>query len=547
LKRFIPKSSTLLFLTILMFLIFSFVSYTLLSKNLSDNYKKNQEIIFYKIQKKTNDLLTKLFYEFLKEKDILLQKHKEVLAYLENKSFDISLKDINEILNKNLPNKPYNIYITDENLVIKNTTYPPDLNLDLSFAKEIFYKHKKNNIIGVSSPIFEIYSSTFFSYTDSFLSSDNKRVLQVSFTYDSLKKELSKLKRLIDSNIDIKSSNAFIVYNDGYIGDFIFKLSKQHKLTLEEIEERIKKGKKLSKYINENEYLTSNFKINSDSNDYKIAYLSEKSPIFDDAKVVYSIVFDESKYRKELQNLNIITIIISILGMLTIYIIYKVRYKESLLNYKDKFIEHSVHEIKTPLSIISLNIQLRNKILGEDKYSKKIEGALKILENAYEDMTFLHTKEKIDYKIESLDLENCIKNRIKFFETIAQIQNRTIQLESHVSNKINIKMSKIELYRLVDNNLSNAIKYSKIGSIIKVIIKDNKLKFQSSGNKIKNMKDIFKKYVRENSNLGGHGLGLAIVKDICDKYKIIISVESKNSLNTFSYTFNCHNYDTRKL
>ena len=45
----------------------------------------------------------------------------------------------------------------------------------------------------------------------------------------------------------------------------------------------------------------------------------------------------------------------------------------SVSKYKDKFIEHSVHEIKTPLAIINLNAQLRNKTFGEDKYSKKIK------------------------------------------------------------------------------------------------------------------------------------------------------------------------------
>ena len=103
-----------------------------------------------------------------------------------------------------------------------------------------------------------------------------------------------------------------------------------------------------------------------------------------------------------LQNLNLAIFLIAFIGIITIYIIYNIRYKENLLKYKDKFIEHSVHEIKTPLSIIGLNIQLRNKTLGEDKYTKKIEGALRTLENSYDDMSFLHTKDNIHYSIENI-------------------------------------------------------------------------------------------------------------------------------------------------
>ena len=53
-------------------------------------------------------------------------------------------------------------------------------------------------------------------------------------------------------------------------------------------------------------------------------------------------------------------------------------------------------------------------------------------------------------------------------------------------------MSKIELNRLVDNNISNAIKYSNIGSTISIILKDNILEFHSKGAKIENPKGIFK-------------------------------------------------------
>ena len=539
-KDLLPKSSTILFFTILLFLLFSFISYRLLVKNLSDDHLKNQEITFYQIQKDTNNLLTKLLYKFSIQKEVLLAKHKEVLTYLHDKSYDIPLDEIYKKINENTSDSEYNIYITDENLIIKNTTFPADLNFDLSFAKELFENHYKTNTIGISPPIFEMYSLKFFSYTDSYLSKKDNKVLQVSYTFNQLNDDLKKLQHVIDSNPKIKASNAYILFNDGYIGDFIFKSLKSYKPTLKDIEERIKKGEELSNEIKENEYKTAY--LEKENNKYKVTYFSQKSPIFDEAKIVYSIVFDESEYNNNLIKLNLAMIFICFIGIITIYIIYKVRFKENLLTYKDKFIEHSVHEIKTPLAIISLNIQLRNKFFGQDKYSKKIEGALKTLENSYEDMTFLHTKEKINYQIENISLQKILKDRIKYFEIIASTQNRKLDLE--IINNIYIDASKIELHRLIDNNLSNAIKYSKIESTIKIILKDNVLEFQSFGKKIIDINKIFDKYARENNSSGGHGLGLSIVKDICKKYNIEIKVSSeKNGLNIFSYKFNCHNID----
>jgi signal transduction histidine kinase len=542
LKDFLPKSSTILFFTICLFLLFSFISYKLLIKNLSDNHLKNQEITFYQIQKDTNNLLTKLLYKYSTQKELLLSKHKEVLDYLEKNSYDIPLDEIHKRINENIPNSPYNIYITNENLIIKNTTFLPDLDFDLSFAKDLIENHNKNNIIGASPPIFEMFSLKFFSYTDSYLNKKDKRVLQVSYTYEELNEDLKKLQKLIDSNLDIQASNAYIIFNDGYIGDFIFKSLKSYKPSLKNIEERIKEGKKLSEGIKENEYITTSLEKNN--NTYKVTYFSQKSPIFDEANIVYSIIFDKKEYEENLLRLNLVMIFICFIGIITIYIVYTVRFKENLLKYKDKFIEHSVHEIKTPLAIISLNIQLRNKILGEDKYSKKIEGALKTLENSYEDMTFLHTKEKINYQLENIDLADALKDRVKYFNIIASTQNRKIELKIH--NTLIIKISIIELNRLIDNNLSNAIKYSKIASVIKIILKDSTLEFHSLGKQIIEENKIFDKYMRENESVGGHGLGLSIVKDISKKYNITKKVNSsKKGLNIFSYTFNCHNIDIK--
>ena len=540
-KKLIPKSSSILFFIILLFLLFNFISYKLLLKNLYNNHTQNQEITFYQIQKETNNLLTKVLYKYSNQKEILLAKHKEVAAYFEENSYDASLDEISKIINKDKENNPFNIYITDENLVIKNTTYTPDLNFDLSFAKDLFEQHKKNNIIGISQPIFEIYSLKFFSYSDSFLAKDDKRILQVSYTYNDLEEDLKKLQDLLNSNKNIKSSNAYIVFNDGYIGDFIFKSLQSYKPTLDDITARINKGKELSANINENEYITNYFL--KDNKEYKVSYLAQKSPIFDEAKVIFSIIFDEDEFNNDIFELNLAILLIGIIGIITIFIIYKVRYEEKLLKYKDKFIEHSVHEIKTPLSIINLNTQLRNKIFGEDKYSKKIEAAIKTLQNSYEDMTFLHTKKYISYNLEVLALKDVLEKRVSYFKSVSTAQGRVLNLE--IDSNCLIRISQIEIERLIDNNLSNAIKYSDINSIITINLTNNILSFKTFGKEIKNKNKIFKRYERENENHGGHGLGLSIIKDICKKYKMKIELKYKDNQNIFIYSFICHTNDTK--
>lgn len=528
------KTSNLLFIiTVILFILFTII-YNLLLKNLHDNHIYSKEIVFKNIQRETDSLLNKLLFKYSQQKNILLEKHKIVLDYLQNHSCDNSLEEIYKIINKDTFNNPYNIYITDENLIIRNTTFKPDLNFDLNFAKELFENHKRNNIIGVSAPIFETYSMNFFSYTDSYLLNENKkRLLQVSFKYEEIENELKNIQNLIDSNSNISNSTAYVIFEDGYIGDFIFKSFKSFKPTLENITKRIDKGKNLLNKLNEKDLVASEYEDNNIQ--YTIYYFLQKSPLFDDAKIIYSVIFDETKFKKDLLYLNIISITLFIMTLVVIFIIYSVKRKEHLLNYKDKFIEHSVHEIKTPLSVIKLNNQLREKKLGKDKYSQKIEAAVKILQNSYEDMTFLHTKNNISYEIEDLDVAFHLKHRVNFFESIANSQSRKIILE--IENSYITQISKIELDRLIDNNLSNAIKYSYISSEIIVKFEDNTLEFINQGENIKDVNKIFDKYLRENNIQGGHGLGLSIVKSICKKYDILIDVKSLNNTNSFSYKF----------
>lgn len=526
------KSSTILFFIIIVFLLVIFISYELLLRNIQNNHQKDQLLTFNLIQRESSNLLTKLLYSYSKQKNLLLDKHLEVLKYLETNSYDESLENIFNKIN-DTDEKLYNIYITNEDLVITNTTYKPDLGFNLSFAKDIFEKHKQEKMIGISSPVFEMHSLKFFSFTDSYLPNNQKRVLQVSYTYDDLTNDLEKLQKLINENKNIKDSNAYLIFNDGYIGDFIFKSLKSHKPSLEQVNKRIEDGRKLANSINEREYVIRYLDLEQK---YKIHYFLEKSPIYDEAKIIYSITFDESKYNEEIKNLNIVIILISLIGIITIYIIFRLRGKENLLKYKDKFIEHSVHEIKTPLSVIKLNNQLRKKNIGEDKYTTKIEGATKSLEVSYEDMIFLHTKDKINYFKENLLLNEILKERVKYFEDIAISQNRILVV--NLSNDLIVNMSNIELIRLIDNNLSNAIKYSNIGSNVYINIKNNSLGFISLGAKINNPQNIFNKYTRENNIVGGHGLGLSIVRDICTKYHILINVYSSNiGENKFLYEF----------
>jgi signal transduction histidine kinase len=527
-----------MFFIVALFLSIDILGYFYIKANLVSSHSKEQLILFSNIQRNSSDLLSKLLYKYSLQKDTLLKKHIEVSNYIDQHGVDVNLSVIQNRINQRFENKLYNIYITDDNLIIKNTTLSSDYGFNLSFAKLQFDNHKKENRVGVSAPIFETLSTKFNSYTDSYLPYPNqKKILQVSYTYDGVEENLHALQNLIDANLYIKDAKAYILFSDGYVGDFLFKSFKPYKPTLQEVKKRINGGLKLSNDLSDNQITYNRLTIDGVSDRYKAVYFVQKSPIFDDAKIIYSVVFDEDEYNKNLRNLNGFIFLLTLFGLFAIYAIFKIRFKEFLLHQNDIFVKHSIHEIKTPLSIITLNNQLRTKTFGEDEFSKEIDSAVKILTNSYDDMTFLMTNKSVAYKVELIDLSGFVCRRVEYFKDIAKSYGRDIRYS--VNSECTIHISDIELTRLIDNNLSNAIKYSNLHSTIVVTLTKNILSFKTLGEAIEDSEKIFEKYVREVDSNGGFGLGLSIVKDITQKYKIGISVESENGENVFSYTFGC--------
>ncbi len=211
-----------------------------------------------------------------------------------------------------------------------------------------------------------------------------------------------------------------------------------------------------------------------------------------------------------------------------------------LIESQKSFIKNSVHEINTPLSIIQTNIDLLKMKIPNNKYITHIESGSKIIQYIYDDLSYLIKKDRVIYEKEYLDFSQILNNRIEFFEEIA-ISN-SLYFISNIENDIYIKFNTTELQRIIDNNLSNAIKYSYSKSPIFVKLdytQDDDVEFSVTTNskKIEYQNKIFDDFYRENSARGGFGLGLKIVKEICDKNLVIIKLESTDKETKFTYRF----------
>jgi two-component system OmpR family sensor kinase len=200
----------------------------------------------------------------------------------------------------------------------------------------------------------------------------------------------------------------------------------------------------------------------------------------------------------------------------------------------DRFIKDTTHELNTPLSAILANIEMMDTDVMIEKNRKKltrINIAAKTVSTLYKDLTYLTLEQEKKNENEDIALKPMIENRVEYFDILAKSKNINFSLLLEHST---IYMDKRKFSRVIDNILSNAIKYNKRGGKIEIILKENLLQVEDTGIGISEEKIpfIFDRYIRFNKSEGGFGVGLSIVKKIVDEYNIKIDVKSKEGKGT---------------
>ncbi|HIP62420.1 MAG TPA: diguanylate cyclase [Sulfurovum sp.] len=215
-------------------------------------------------------------------------------------------------------------------------------------------------------------------------------------------------------------------------------------------------------------------------------------------------------------------------------------YSQQLLEAQKIFLRHAIHETNTPLSVIMANIELFELYFGKHPNLTNIEVATKSIHSIYDDLSYLIRKEQVEYPKKIVELVDFIRSRLDFFDVVAKRSMIAIELNSE-KEQIYININETKLQRIVDNNISNAIKYTKASKSIKVSISDTNshtiVEIISHSSPIRDVEGVFEAYYREDYAKDGLGLGLNLVKQICDEEGIKIVVSSSKKQTKFCYHF----------
>ena len=274
-------------------------------------------------------------------------------------------------------------------------------------------------------------------------------------------------------------------------------------------------------------------------NDVSLFYKYPLAPNILHAK--FLVVQKEISYSQVIFDVLVIIGVV-LLGMLIFsYLLLKLLLKPYIetSTRMNLFFTDVMHELKTPLGIMQLNIEGLVKKYKDKRLSRTL-AALSTLSTLYDDLEYLIKNKTITYSTEILNFSLFLEDRIAYFEALSS--SKEITILSTIEPEHFVRINRIELQRIIDNNITNAIKYSPPQTIIEVSLhtKDNGLCFRvkDHGVGIKEINKIFERHYRGDIYKGGFGIGLSIVKSICDKYSIVIEVQSEEKKGSeFNYWF----------
>ena len=195
------------------------------------------------------------------------------------------------------------------------------------------------------------------------------------------------------------------------------------------------------------------------------------------------------------------------------------------------------HELRTPLANISSYIEMM--------IDGVMEPTPERLQSCYEELQRLSGLISDLERLRQVENENLVLNKaeVDLWELSQSVmENFENQLrEKHLDGQLTgdtcvISIDRGRMQQVITNIVSNAVKYSNDGGIVRVTIEDTKdsgiIHVEDNGIGIpqEDLKRIFERFYRtdksRNRKTGGAGIGLTIVKTIVQAHKGTITVES---------------------
>lgn len=432
------------------------------------------------------------------------------------------------------------------------------------------------------------YKTNFIKYVDSLKQSSNVEILsnlpiiiQENSSFDgSLKTRYSSIVKSKSNNFDYKDYQSY-ESKEGELFSFIDSTDLQERM-LNDLTDLLISTLTKQKAVLDTNALDSIVQISLKMNGVDIAY---EMGIFNTYlnKFIYksnyeTAVLKKSFYETLLYNLGtndeeqiilrvefpnsrfyIMQRILFMLGLLIVftiviiaafYITVNMIYNQKQLSeIKSELIANISHELKTPISIISLALQSMqdSDVVVEERYNtnylKMIEDENKrfslLVENIL--LSSLLDSGKVPIHTKQIDAHEILNHIVRSMQIKADVSNIKIEVAYQAENSV-IEADEMMITNLYSSVIDNAIKYSSTKQGVEPFVKITTSSFKNKYFKVEiedngigiakeDHKHIFDKLYRVPSknihNVKGHGLGLSYAKSIAKLHDGDISIKSQ--------------------
>ncbi len=207
---------------------------------------------------------------------------------------------------------------------------------------------------------------------------------------------------------------------------------------------------------------------------------------------------------------------------------------------KTEFLSNTSHEMRTPLTVISVNIQTVTEILEDMEETAQDAEATELLQGAQQEimrlarmvggmLTLASMSEKTDKQ--AVDLTSLLRSSAEMFSL--HLQKKSNILTTEIADRLNVFGNADLLAQVVANLLQNAATYTeqseitlraeKTGSEILVAVKDT-----GSGISAELLPHVFDRGI----STGGTGFGLYLCKTVVESHGGRIWIESEQGNGT---------------
>ncbi len=233
--------------------------------------------------------------------------------------------------------------------------------------------------------------------------------------------------------------------------------------------------------------------------------------------------------------------IIMIISLMIVFVLVFIFSKRAIkpvaesIEKQKQFISDAGHEIKTPITIISANVDVLELLEGENEWILSIRHQIKRLTELVQgllNMAKMEEQEKLEFV--RFCMNDLVKKEAEVFEVLAQAEEKEIKI--NIDSEVWCVGEEKSIQQLINILLDNAIKYSSKGSDIEITVRQQKkgirLEIENIGEDVpaEELDKLFDRFYRMDSSrareTGGYGIGLAMAKAIVERHKGKIWAES---------------------